>query len=306
MASMTADVALLTERRYDASEADESDWYLANILRDDQLLRRALERRGLTSLRVDWARPDIEWQQFRCAVFRTTWDYFDRRAEFAAWLDRVAPLTQLCNDRAIIAWNMDKHYLADLRERDIPIVPSAFIEQGSSEALGELLESSGWDEAIIKPCVSGAARHTYRVRRENVVELEPVVRMLLSQESLILQPFQQDVLHRGEDTLMMMNGRFSHAVRKIPKAGDFRVQDDHGGSVHPLVPTESQVDLAQRAMAACHPAPVYGRVDMVRDNEGRDAVMELELIEPELWLRNHPPAADQLAEAIANRIFERR
>jgi len=197
---------------------------------------------------------------------------------------------------------LDKHYLADLEARGIPVVPCTFIERGSASTLPELIEASGWGEAIIKPCVSGAARHTYRVNRENAAKIGPIVRDLLANESLILQPFMRDILDRGEDTLMVLNGRYTHAVRKVVKAGDFRVQDDFGGKVGPHEPTAEQIELAERAMAVCDPAPAYGRVDMVRDNEGRLAVMELELIEPELWLRTHPAAALPLAEAIATEV----
>lgn len=297
MPSLTADIALLTERRYAVAAAPPEDWYLSNILRDDQLLQAALARHGLTSVRVDWANPDVDWGSFRCTVFRTTWDYFDRPAEFAAWLQHAQTQTRLCNPAALVQWNMDKHYLADLAARGIPVVPSIFIECRTPTPLPELLAASGWAEAIIKPCVSGAARHTYRVNAANAAQLAPLVQQLLATEALLLQPFQTDVLHQGEDTLMVFNGQFSHAVRKRPKAGDFRVQDDHGGTVHPHAPTAAQIDLAQRAMAAAG-APAYGRVDMVRDANGELAIMELELIEPELWLRQHPPAADLFAAAI--------
>ncbi len=101
---------------------------------------------------------------------------------------------------------------------------------------------------------------------------------------------------------MVFDGCYSHAVRKVPKSGDFRVQDDHGGSAHPHQPTSAQIELAERAIAACHPVPAYGRVDLVQDNQGRLAVMELELIEPELWLRHHPAAATALAQGIARRL----
>lgn len=298
-----ADVALLTEQRYTAAVAAEGDWYLDNILRDDQLLQTALAGHGISSVRIDWASPDVDWSRFRCAVFRTTWDYFERQREFTVWLDRVRKQTRLCNDAALIDWNMDKHYLADLEANGIPIVPSKFIERGSTLTLHELLDESGWEEAILKPCISGAARHTYRVNREGATQLEPVMRQLLTDESLILQPLQQSVLRDGEDTLMLFNGRFTHAVRKVPKPGDFRVQDDYGGTVHPHQPSDAQVEFAQRAMAACPSAPAYGRVDLVRDNHGNLAVMELELIEPELWLRNYPPAATAFADAIAKLVL---
>ena len=294
-----ADIALLTEHRFGAAAAPAGDRFFGNILRDDELLADALRELDLSAVRVDWSRPDIDWSRFRRAVFRTTWDYFHRFDEFTAWLDRVEGETQLCNEPSIIRWNIDKHYLADLEAKGIAIVPCRFVERGSEAPLPALLAEAGWAEAIVKPCVSGGARHTYRVNRGNAAELEPIVRQLLATESLILQPFQDDILRNGEDTLMVLNGRFTHAVRKMAKAGDFRVQDDHGGTVHDHEPTQAQIELAERAMAACDPAPVYGRVDMVRDNEGRMAVMEVELVEPELWLRHHPPAARAMAAGIA-------
>jgi len=305
MSLPAADIALLTDGRFAAAVAPADDWYLANILRDDQLLAEALGRRGLTAARVDWARPEVDWSRFRCAVFRTTWDYFKRLDEFMPWLDRVERSTLLCNAPEILRWNIDKHYFADLEARGVPVVPSRFIEQGESITLREVLGETGWDDAIVKPCVSGGAFHTYRVSPKNAAELEPIVAELLRTRSLMLQPFQRDIVESGEDTLMVLNGHYTHAVRKVAKAGDFRVQNDFGGSVHDLEPTREQMELAERAMAACRPAPVYGRVDMVRGNDGRQAVMELEVIEPELWLRHHPPAAEAMADGIAAYVRER-
>jgi len=305
MSSPAADIALLTERRHEASVAAADDWYLGNILQDDRLLADALAEHGLSAVRVDWARPDVDWSKFRCAVFRTIWDYFVRFDEFTAWLDRAERETVLCNPSSIVRWNMDKHYMADLEAQGVPVVPCRFIERCSTVPLPDLLAASGWSEAVIKPCVSGAARHTYRVNRANATELDPLVQQLLEVESFILQPFVEGVVREGEDTLMVLNGIYTHAVRKVAKPGDFRVQVDHGGTVHDLVPAAEQIELAERAMAACSPRPAYGRVDMVRDNEGRLAVMELELIEPELWLRHHPPAAKEMAAAIARSVGSR-
>jgi glutathione synthase/RimK-type ligase-like ATP-grasp enzyme len=232
-------------------------------------------------------------------VFRTTWDYFERFPEFTAWLDRIERLTRAINPISTVRWNMDKHYLADLDRRGVPVVPSRFLERGSTCPLLDVLEEAGWDEAVVKPCVSGAARHTYRVNRRTAAELQPLLTELLAAEAMIVQPFQADVAATGEDTLMLFGGKFSHAVRKVAKAGDFRVQDDFGGTVHPHTPTAEQIELAERSAAVCSPVPVYGRVDMVRDNAGRLAIMELELIEPELWLRMYPPAAEAFADGVA-------
>lgn len=302
MTAFVADVALLTESRYTAKVAAPGDWYQGNILADDNSLREGLRRRGLTSQRVDWADPEVDWSQFRLAVFRTTWDYFDRFPEFSRWLERVETQTALCNSSELVWWNLDKHYLADLQSKGVRTVPCRFVERGSEVALAALLEETGWDEAVIKPCVSGTARHTYRVNRQTAAEVEAKLRPLVAEEAFILQPFQQNIVRDGEDTLMVFDGRYSHAVKKRPKPGDFRVQDDHGGTVSQLEPSPEQIAFAEQAMRTCVTTPLYGRVDMVRDNEGAWAVMELELIEPELWLRNHPPAAEAFAEGIARQL----
>jgi glutathione synthase/RimK-type ligase-like ATP-grasp enzyme len=293
-----ADIALLTDRRYTAETAQPGDWYLGNILHDDALLQQALRDIGLTSVRVDWADPGVEWEAFRCAVFRTTWDYFERFDEFSNWLGRIESRTRLCNVPQIIWWNLDKHYLADLHAAGVPVVPFRFIEKGEEPDPGRLLSESGWDEAVIKPCVSGAARLTYRLNAGNAAEVAERIAPHLKNEAFMLQPFMGDVARTGEDSLMVIGGQYTHAVRKVPKKGDFRVQDDHGGTVHPCSPAPEQIRLAGQAMAACSPQPVYGRVDMVRDDRGQWRVIELELIEPELWLRRHPEAARVFAGAI--------
>jgi glutathione synthase/RimK-type ligase-like ATP-grasp enzyme len=296
---MKADIALLTDRRYVATHAPEGDWYLGNILQEDQLLQAAFTRLGLTAVRVDWSLPQHDWSQYRCAVFRTTWDYFDRFEQFTGWLARVQQQCALCNPLSTIRWNMDKHYLADLEAKGVPIVPTRFLERGTNIDLANLLTLNGWNEAVIKPCVSGAARHTYRVNRDTATEVAAVVQPLLANEAFMLQPFERGIVLNGEDSLMVFNGRYSHAVRKTAKAGDFRVQDDYGGTVRACEPNAAQIALAERAVAVCSPRPAYARVDMVQCENGSLAIMELELIEPELWMRFHPPAATAFAHAVA-------
>ena len=155
---------------------------------------------------------------------------------------------------------------------------------------------------MLKPCVSGAARETYRVERQDAERHQTTLQRLLAAESMMLQPFQRDIVERGEVTLVLGGDRISHALLKSAKPGDFRVQDDFGGSHRPYQPEPEALELARVALEACSPRPLYGRVDMVRDNEGRYAVMELELVEPELWYRQHPPAAAGFAGALAARL----
>lgn len=298
----TADIALLTDGRFTAAEAGPDDWYLRNILHDDGLLQAAMGELGLTSVRLDWADPSVDWSLFRCAVFRSTWDYFERYAEFTAWLERIERETRLVNAAHTIWWNLDKHYLADLEHRGVPVVPSQYIEPGDRAPLRARLEERQWKEAVLKPCVSGAARHTYRVNAGNADALQRELAPILAAESFMLQPFIADITANGEYTLMVIDGEFTHAVQKLPKTGDFRVQDDHGGTWTPYLPTPEQIAFAQRAMQSVTPLPQYGRVDMVRGNDGGWQVMELELIEPELWLRTKPEAARRLAAALAREL----
>jgi len=298
----SADIALLTDARFTATAAGPNDWYLRNILHDDGLLQSALSELGLSSVRLDWADPTVDWSQFRCAVFRTTWDYFERYAEFTAWLERIERETRLVNAAHTIWWNLDKHYLADLETRGVPVVPSHYLEPGDGSSLRQLLAEHQWTEAVLKPCVSGAARHTYRVNASNADSLQRELASLLAAESFMLQPFVDDITTNGEYTLMVIDGEFTHAVQKVPKAGDFRVQDDHGGKWTPYTPSAEQIAFAHRAMQSVTPLPQYGRVDMVRGNDGGWQVMELELIEPELWLRTKPEAATRFAAALAREL----
>ena len=294
------DVVILTDGRYE--NPSDPDWYSRQVLHEDGLLQDALERRGLRTARVDWARADFDWRCTRAALFRTTWDYFHRVDEFVAWLERVAPMTQLINPVSLVRWNMKKQYLDDLAARGVHVVATHFVERGSTESLAPVLERTGWSEAVLKPVVSGAARETYRVTQDNAGQLDARFRQLVAAEAMMLQPFQRAIVEDGELSLMVIGGRFTHAVRKKAREGDFRVQDDHGGTVHEHDATSEEIAFAEATVAACSPRPLYGRVDAVRDNSGRIALMELELIEPELFFRLRPSAAVALAGAESARL----
>lgn len=293
-------IVLLTEDRYERPV--EGSWYVGNIFQEDGLLTAALERLGWVTERVSWSRPDFDWSRPRAVVVRSTWDYFDRFPEFSAWMHRVEPVVPLVNPAAQLRWNADKHYLADLQKAGVDVPPTRFVEPGTETTLAAVLDECGWSEAVLKPAVSGAARHTYRLTPHTAAAHEEVFRQLLRDEAWMLQPFLPNVMREGEISLMVFGGRCTHAVRKRAKAGDFRVQDDHGGTVHPHEATAEEIEFAERAVRACDPLPAYARVDLVRDDAGRLVVMELELIEPELFLRFHPPAAESFAEAIVARL----
>jgi len=294
------DVVLLTDSRYVNPHTLNN--YIKNILLEDKLVQEALERVNLKVCRLSWDDPDFDWTSTKYALFRTTWDYFDRFHEFSVWLDKISKETNLLNTESIVRWNIDKHYLLDLENRGIHCTPTLFIEKDEDRTLVQLHEQKNWKETVLKPVISGAARHTYKLNEENLQSYETIFKELIHQEAFMLQPFQKNIVDKGEFSLIIIDGKFTHAVLKVAKKGDFRVQDDFGGTVHQYLPAIKEVKFAESAVMACNPMPIYARVDMFTDNNGQLAVSELELIEPELWFRNNPDAADKLALAIKKLI----
>jgi glutathione synthase/RimK-type ligase-like ATP-grasp enzyme len=301
---MQFDVVVLTDHRY-VSPTKKTP-YIENVLLEDRLVVEALQNEGLTVGRKAWDDPDFDWSTTRFALFRTTWDYFDRFAEFSKWLEHASQQTQFINSKELIHWNIDKHYLQDLSKAGVTIPKTLFIEKGSSITLAEAVAKTqleygfASDTFILKPCVSGAARHTYKIGKDEIGKHESIFKELIVEEALMLQEFQHHIVSEGEISMMLFNGTFTHAVLKIAKAGDFRVQDDFGGTVHEYQPTEEQIGFAQTVVHAAPQLPMYARVDIFKDNDGNWALAELEIFEPELWFRLKPEAAGLLAKAIKN------
>ncbi|SFN80530.1 RimK-like ATP-grasp domain-containing protein [Bizionia echini] len=296
----TYDIIILTDKRY--LEDSQTNTYKHNVFYEDYLVQQALQNENLTVARLAWDDPDFNWSDTKAILFRTTWDYFDRFPEFSKWLAMVSTKTKLLNSEKLIRWNIDKHYLLDLKSTGIPVAESYFIEAGTQITLAELHQQLQWNETVLKPCVSGAGRHTYKLSPENRADYESIFSELIQNESMMLQPFQHNIVNQGELSLIIFNGMYSHAVLKQAKAGDFRVQDDFGGSVTTYNPSETEITFAVNATKACPELPIYARVDIFTDNANQLAVSELELIEPELWFRNNHKAAGILAKQIALRL----
>lgn len=294
---MTAiDIVILTEDRY--VNPTEINTYNKNVLLEDQLVLDALKKQGVIATRKSWSDPNFDWSSTTYILFRTTWDYFDRYSEFSMWLKDVSKKTTLLNSANIINWNIDKHYLTDLKSKGVHICETHFIEQGTVTTLEKLHHELGWQKTVLKPCISGAARHTYKLDTTNFEQHETIFQELISEEAMMLQPFQENIITQGEYSFVVINGLYSHAVLKIAKPGDFRVQDDFGGTVHNHIATKEQISFAENAVKACIEPPMYARVDVIVDNDNKLAISEIELIEPELWFRNNSEAALKLAKAI--------
>ena len=290
------DVTLLTCQAY--YKPDKITPYIQNILFEEQLLKSALEKHGLIVDITYWDNPSYDWSKTKSVIFRTIWDYFEKFEEFLRWLDKAKCQTQLINSYELVKWNIDKHYLKDLSQSGIRTVPTYFAHQHTKETLADISKKMEWDDLVIKPAISAAAFQTFKILNDQINDKEELFQNLTTNRDMLVQPFFETVSKFGEASLMIFDGKFSHAILKKAKKGDFRVQDDFGGTVHDYSPSTEEVEFALKVFKACKSAPLYGRVDIVWDQEKNIYLSELEIIEPELWIRNYPKSAESIAEAI--------
>jgi hypothetical protein len=260
---------------------------------DDRLLRDAL---GAADA-VVWDDPAADWDAYELVVVRSTWDYIWRRDAFLGWARSLGE--RLLNPAAVLAWNTDKRYLADLSEAGLPVVETAFLEPG--EAL-----APGLPPLVVKPAVGAgsidAARHDdLRAAAAHAARLHADGRVAM------VQPYVASVDHAGETALVYVAGTYSHAVRKGPLLGAASAQPDASGlflaeDIAPREPSAAERAVADRVMAWVTErfgTLLYARVDLLGGEE--PAVLELELTEPSLFLGHAPGAAERLAAATATR-----
>ncbi|MED6303254.1 MAG: hypothetical protein VX883_05520 [Bacteroidota bacterium] len=290
------DVVVLTDSRY--VNPLKTNTYISNVLREDELVINALKEKNLSVVKKDWNDSIFDWETTRSILFRSTWDYFDKFELFKKWFSKTKNKCLMINSTETIEWNIDKHYLLDLQEHQIPIPNSEFIKRESSIDLSLLMQKKNWNEIVVKPTISGAAKNTYRLKEEEIIQFGPTWEKLIYKEDFIVQEFQNNVITEGEVAMIVIGGKFTHAVLKKAKEGDFRVQDDFGGSIAIYNPSEEMVKLAEKCTRILTPIPSYARVDIIWDNLRELAVSELELIEPELWFRLNPNAAQKLAHHV--------
>ena len=274
---------------------------------DDDLppLVAALGAAGADVSVPNWDDPDVDWSLCDVALLRSTWDYTLRLAEFRAWTERVSTLTRLLNPLPVVRWNTDKHYLHDLDEAGIAIVPSAFIEPGedAEERLDAFLDAHASAEFVVKPAIGAGSRDAQRyARTQRDAAVEHAQRLIEAQRSVLLQPYLARVDEHGETALIFFAGRFSHAIRKgpllRPNEGPTRAlfAAEH---ISPRTPGADELRLAQRTLAAMpFPQLLYARVDLIHDAAHQPCVLELELTEPSLFFAHSAGAAERFAAAI--------
>ncbi len=271
---------------------------LRDLTPDDRSLLPVLAARGMAVVPAVWTEPLPP--ALDALVLRSTWDYHLRLPEFLAWVDAVeAAGIPLLNPPGTIRWNVDKKYLLEVEARGVPIVPTRHAARGSGVALPSLLRDAGWTEAVVKPCVSGGAFETWRAGT-GAADAGRFARQLERMDCLV-QPFLAELVSEGEWSLLFFRGAYSHAVLKRPERGDFRVQEEFGGVAARAEAPAALVEAAARALEASAQETFYARVDGVVRG-GRLEVMELELVEPSLFLEHSSGAAERFTDALIRHL----
>jgi len=267
----------------------------------EQLLLPHLVAAEVEASIVDWDAA-CDFARFDLVILRTCWDYHLRGPEFTEWLRRTALAVPVLNDIEAVLWNRDKFYLRELQTPEILIAPTVFVCGNGSIQSEEWQQIRSWQKIVVKPAVSATAYKTWLFNGETLPD-EDELKSKMQGEPFLVQQFIPEIETQGEISFIYIDGAYSHAVLKRPAADDFRVQKDFGGSAEAFVPSAAQLKQANAIAAAVRYVgdSLYCRIDAV-EKDGELILMEVELIEPELFLGLAEGAAERFAEAIAGRM----
>jgi len=273
-----------------------------NLVPDDLILARALERRGAKVFPVVWTEATPESIDCDLLVIRSPWDYHLRPADFLAWIEAANRRTRVVNPLELVRWNFDKRYLREIEVAGFALPKTYFLERGSQADLVSMMGESRLSTVVVKPTISASAFETHRVDGTQAKEFSPKLNSLLQDRAMLVQEFILEIATTGEWSLIFVEKpcagmEFTHAVNKLPRAGDFRVQEEHGGQHQRATPPETAIKMARAILQKFAPQAVYCRADMVMRASG-PVLMELELIEPLLHFAQAPEAAEKMGDAI--------
>jgi hypothetical protein len=263
---------------------------------DQAPLTAALEARGAAVELVPWD-VDFDWRAVDLCVLRSTWDYHRRPDAFLAWVEKTAKTTRLLNPPEVVRWNAHKEYLLELEASGLPVAPTALLRRGDVTTLRDVADGYGWDDVVVKPAVSASSHATIRAQRGGLRAAEAHLRELLDVEDVLVQGYLPSVEGHGERALVAIEGKLTHSVRKSRRfAGDAE-------TVESVPIGADERALATRVLAQL-PRLLYARVDVAPAADGTPCVMEVELIEPSLFVSQNETALHRLADAIVARAAD--
>lgn len=271
---------------------------LPELFTDDQMLMGALQRRGAEAFPLVWSSLEAHETSPDLCVIRNTWDYYLRPTEFLAWAEGMAARTKLLNPFTLVRWNHHKGYLLELAARQLPVVPTILVKRGKELNVAALASAAAWTDIVVKPAISAGAYLTGRFRADDPAAQAHLQDLVRDADALV-QPYLPSVEAYGERSFLFIDGELTHAVRRTQAltegVGIERTMDR-------VTPTEEERRIALAVMAALPVSPLYGRVDLAPDAEGRPLLMEVEVIEPRLFLQECPEAMERFADAILARV----
>lgn len=265
---------------------------------DDEHAIEPLEALGWQVSTLSWRQTRVPWSDFDIAIIRSTWDYWNDVPLFLDTLERIDRATRLANRLDLVHWNLSKTYMRDLQGQGVGIVPTLFADSLDADFLARYQRELDVDEIVVKPVVGANGEDAYRVSALTMPEeFERIVARFRKRDCMI-QPFMQNILTEGEYSLFFFGGEYSHAILKKPAESEFRSQEEHGAEILAAAPEAKLLARARQAIETISPAPLYARIDFIRDAGDDFLVMELELIEPSMYLRMDPRAPGRFAAAI--------
>jgi len=252
---------------------------------------------------VSWRDGSIDWDTYDAVYICTPWDYPQYPEHFMQVLETIdASSAHLLNPLSLVRWTLAKTYLRDLEERGAAIVPSIWFDDIDAAQIPQWFGMLGSDKLVIKPDIGGNALDTYVLENPVSIELASELSRTFKERPFLVQPFAANIQSEGEYSLFFFNGEYSHTILKVPKGGDFRVQEEHGADIRSVSPSRKLIATAEQVLALVEPQPVYVRADFVRGDNDQFLLMELELIEPSLYLRTDAGAAGRFARAFDERF----
>lgn len=283
---------------------DNKGEYASNEVNEDVTLEKILRELGLDFSFEIWSDPKVDWHEYSLLLVKSPWDYFDRYEEFKSWCEKMLDYgIPSLNAMDTILWNSDKWYLQDIQEKGFPIVPTQFLKKQAPLQIENYFQQFNTDTLVIKPTVSGGSKNTIKLQKSDWQEHEATLKTWLEEADFMVQPFVEEVAKTGEYSYLFFNGKFSHAVLKSPKQGEFRVQHFFGGKIHPISPKAEELNYMQQIVDSFAADTLYARVDGVW-TEGVFYLMELELIEPYLFLFISEEAQENYKKAIEKQVIK--
>ncbi len=265
---------------------------------DDEHAIKPLSILGWQVSTLSWRQTRCAWSDFDIVIIRSTWDYWNDVPAFLDTLEIIERETLLANRLDLVRWNLAKTYMRDLQQKGIGIVPTLWAGSLQPDFFAHYQEKLGVDEIVVKPVVGANGEDAFRVSARDTAErLESIVARFRNRDCMI-QPFMPNIINEGEFSLFFFGGKYSHAILKKPAESEFRSQEEHGAEISSILPQDKLLKSARQVMDTLTPSPLYARIDFIRDAAGDFVVMELELIEPSLYLRMNPEAPGRFATAI--------